>query len=87
MSIPRSFLFAGLVAVVLGAGVQKLDANFAAEENEYVTVLASDSCAPWDGPAVVIAFYTTPTRCGQARSARLSISFWRGLPLKEGQRY
>ena len=87
MSILRGLLFAELVALVLGAGVQKLDANLAAEENEYATVLASNSCAPWDGPAVAIAFYTTPTRCGQAKSARLSISFWRGLPLKEGQKY
>ena len=49
-------------------------------------MLAHASCAPWDGPAVAIGFYTSPTRCGQAKFARLNINLWRDLPLKAGQK-
>jgi hypothetical protein len=51
----------------------------------YSTVAAS--CAPWDGPATELRFSTSPLKCGQGDIVELTISFWRDLPLHDGQTF
>jgi hypothetical protein len=80
-------LMAGCASIFLCAAVQPLAGDSPSGQSDYATVLAHDSCAPWDGPAVTLEFYTSPARCGEARSARLNINLWRGLPLKAGQKF
>jgi hypothetical protein len=79
-------LTAGTIAALYCAGAAPLAGNAHSEPSEYAAVLAHASCAPWDGPAVAIDFYSSPAQCGQAKSARLRINLWRELPLKAGQK-
>ncbi|HUK54226.1 MAG TPA: hypothetical protein VL099_13125 [Candidatus Binatia bacterium] len=84
---PLKFLVAACAALLLGPVVQTLSGTSDSSQGEFVAILAHASCAPWDGPAVAIEFYTTPTRCGEAKIARLNINLWRNLPLKAGQKF
>ncbi len=43
------------------------------------------SCAPWDGPAIVMRLTTEPAECRKLRGAFFSIAIWRGLPIHAGQ--
>ena len=44
------------------------------------------SCAPWDGPAVVVTLTREPAQCGRTDAGPyLAIGVWRGLPIHEGQ--
>jgi hypothetical protein len=43
------------------------------------------SCAPWDGPAIVIAISRSPVECGEHRVYELNVSLWKDLPPHAGQ--
>ena len=87
MSVLRTQVIAVCIAALMVAGIELLAGGSPSSQNEYATVLAHRSCAPWDGPAVAIEFYTSPTECGRARSAQLNVNLWRNLPLKDGQKF
>ena len=83
----RALVITGCLASLVSLAAFPLAGDSPTEPQEYAAVLAYASCAPWDGPAVAIGFYTSPARCGEAKSSRLNINLWRGLPLKAGQRF
>jgi hypothetical protein len=87
MTRPGSPRISASMAALLFLAISPLAGHANSDSVDYVSVLAHHSCAPWDGPAVAIEFYTSPTRCGQGKSARLSINLWRNLPLKSGQKF
>jgi len=87
MSTLRGWVLAGWAAILFCGAAQPLAGDSASNTGEFAAVLAHNSCAPWDGPAVAFEFYTSPTRCGQAKSARLNINLWRDLPLKAEQKF
>jgi len=58
----------------------------AEERMEFETVLVHTDCAPWDGPALEIEFYTSPARCDENRASILRISLWQNLPPRAGQK-
>ena len=43
------------------------------------------SCAPWDGPAIVLTLTNEPSECKRTTEPFLSLGVWRGLPLQSGQ--
>lgn len=67
------FLFLALMAI-----------NACAQDRTAQTfphALVSHSCAPWDGPAIVLSLTTKPDSCGKATEGPyLSIYIWRDLP-------
>jgi hypothetical protein len=86
MKSQRSQLIAGSAAFLFVLASLSLIAMRAEDRKGFETVLVHTSCAPWDGPAVEIEFYTSPARCDQNRASILRISLWRNLPPRAGQK-
>jgi hypothetical protein len=80
VALKKRMQVSAVVALVLGCAAAPGKENF-----PYATVGAS--CAPWDGPAIELHFSTTPLKCGQGDIIELTISFWRDLPLHDGQTF
>ena len=70
----------GLLLMALGCGL-------ALEMEKFPYATVAPSCAPWDGPATELHFSTSPLKCGQGDVIQLTISFWRELPLHDGQTF
>jgi hypothetical protein len=47
--------------------------------------IMQSSCAPWDGPAIVMRLTKEPAECKKVSGPFLSIAIWRGLPIHAGQ--
>jgi hypothetical protein len=76
VSTRREQSFAAGVAVLFAFAVFFLYSTPAEDQTKYESVLVHTACAPWDGAAVEIEFYTSPARCGQNVASTLRIALW-----------
>jgi len=58
-----------------------------AVKESFPYAMATNSCAPWDGPAIEISLSTKPLKCAKEDAAELRMYFWRQLPLHAGQTF
>jgi hypothetical protein len=54
-------------------------------QSPYSRGLIQSSCAPWDGPAIVVTLTSEPVQCKQTSGRYIDIGVWRGLPIHAGQ--
>jgi len=69
-----------MLRLVAGCGVL-------GEKEPFLYATISNSCAPWDGPAIDPHFSSTPLKCGKGDVIELTVSFWRELPLHDDQTF
>ena len=74
------FIMSGILMMALGCAL-------ALEKDKFPYVTVAPSCAPWDGPATELHFSSSPLKCGQDDVIEMTISFWRDLPLHDGQTF
>jgi len=70
---------------VWGAMLLLVGSSALAEQERFPYSKMSNSCAPWDGPAIDISLSAVPLKCGKGDAAELRVYFWKELPLHEGQ--
>lgn len=68
-----------IFALFVGAAI----ALFAQSDLSYGVI--QSSCAPWDGPAIVVTLTAEPAQCKQTSGPYIDIGVWRGLPIHSGQ--
>jgi hypothetical protein len=79
MQIRRKIVTVAMLALTAIASSAKADGpNFSYG-------IMQSSCAPWDGPAIVMRLATAPAECKKVSGPFLSIAIWRGLPIHAGQ--
>ena len=82
----RRWIILGFATLLFALAARFFFSGSADNRKEFETALVHRSCAPWDGPAVEMEFYTSPARCGAAQGSNLRIALWRDLPPKAGQK-
>jgi hypothetical protein len=58
-----------------------------AQKDAFPYATIAEACAPWDGPAIDLRLSSTPLKCGKGDVIELLVSFWRELPLHDGQTF
>jgi hypothetical protein len=78
MQIRKKIVTVAVLALTAIASAKADGSNFS-----YGTM--QSSCAPWDGPAIVMRLTTEHAECKKVTGPFLSIAIWRGLPIHAGQ--
>ena len=86
MQSMRRYWVLACTALLLFLAGKFVAGSRADDRKEFEAVLVHKSCAPWDGPAVEIEFYSSPARCSEPQVSNLRVALWRDLPPKPGQK-
>lgn len=73
--------------IMSGVLMMALGCALALEKDKFPYATVAPSCAPWDGPATELHFSSSPLKCGQGDLIEMTVSFWRDLPLHDGQTF